>query len=79
MPARWPVSVLIRVSVGTVDAGDEDVETEYMLMLASADDVASREPSGENLRQVIPLAWAFSILSRSLKRRTFGSGAGRGE
>jgi hypothetical protein len=56
MPARWPVSVLIRVSVGTVDAGDEDVETEYMLMVASADEVASREPSGENLRQVMPLA-----------------------
>ena len=76
MPARWPVSVLIRVSVGTVG---EDVETEYMLMVASADEVASREPSGENLRQVIPLAWALAILSRSLKRRTFGSGAGRGE
>lgn len=79
MPARWPVSVLIRVSVGTVDAGDEDVETEYMLMVVSADEVASREPSGENLRQVIPLAWALTILCRSLKRRTFGSGAGRGE
>jgi hypothetical protein len=50
-----------------------------MLIVVSADEVASREPSGENLRQVIPLAWALAMLRRSLKRRTFGSGAGRGE
>lgn len=60
-------------------AGEQDVATEYMLIVASAEEVARREPSGENLRQVIPLAWALAIVRRGLKRRTFGCGAGRGE
>jgi hypothetical protein len=75
MPARCPVRVLTRVSV----VGEEDVETEYILIVASAEEVARREPSGENLRQVMPLAWALAIVSRGLKWRTFGCGAGRGE
>lgn len=75
MPARCPVKVLTCVSV----ARDSDVETEYMLIVASADEVARREPSGENLRQVMPLAWALVIVRRGLKWRAFGRGAGPGE
>jgi hypothetical protein len=59
--------------------GEEVVETEYMLIVASAEEVARREPSGENLRQVMPLAWALATVSSVLKRRAFGCGAGRGE
>ena len=75
MPARCPVRVLTWVSVW----GEEDVETEYMLIVASAEEVARREPSGENLRQVMPLAWALAIVSKALKCRTLGRGAARGE
>jgi hypothetical protein len=75
MPARWPVKVLTSVSV----AGGSDVEMEYMLIVASADEVARREPSGENLRQVMPLACALATVRSGLKRRTFGRGAGPGE
>lgn len=75
MPARCPVRVLTCVSV----AGDSDVDTEYMLMVASADEVARREPSGENLRQVMPLAWALAMVRRGLKRSALGCGAGPGE
>ena len=40
--------------------------TEYMLMALSAEAVASRVMSGENLRDVIPLACARGIVKRGV-------------
>lgn len=40
-----------------------------MFMVASAEAVARRELSGENLAQVIPRAWAFGRLKRGLNER----------
>lgn len=48
-------------------------------MVASAEAVARREPSGENLMEVMPLPWALAIVSSASKRRALGCGAGRGE
>ena len=40
-----------------------------MLMVASAEEVASMVPSGENFKLVIPRAWALGKVWRGLKRR----------
>ena len=48
-------------------------------MVASAEEVARREPSGENLSEVMPLAWAFGMARRGVKRKVLGLAAGRGE
>ncbi len=59
MPARWPVKVLVCARIEVESSGAVEVEgevTEYMFMVASAEEVASREPSGENFSEVMPLA-----------------------
>lgn len=50
-----------------------------MFMVASAEEVARREPSGENLREVMPRAWALEIVRSGLKRKVLGRAAGCGE
>ena len=38
-------------------------------MVASAEEVARRRPSGENFRQVMPRAWALGMVWRRVKFR----------
>ena len=50
-------------------------------MEASAEEVARREPSGENLRQVMPRAWALGMVwkGEKLRRLDFGCGSEEGD
>ena len=45
--------------------------TEYMCIVASAEEVASTDPSGENLRQVMPRAWALGNVNSGANRSCF--------
>lgn len=50
IPATWPRSILRSWK------GVPSFVTEYVCIVASAEDVARIEPSGENLTQVMPRA-----------------------
>lgn len=49
-----------------------DTGTEYMFMALSAEEVARRAMSGENLRHVIPLACARGSVTKGVKVRDLG-------
>ena len=66
IPALWPVSV--RISL-------KEFDTEKILIEASAEAVARRVPSGENLADVMPRAWAVGrVCSGRKESRGFVEG-----
>lgn len=75
-PARCARSVR-RCLRGTPGVGSEG--TEYMFIVLSADAVASNVISGENLREVIPRAWARGMVVSGMKFKDFEDFAGVGE
>ena len=50
-----------------------------MCIVASAEEVARSEPSGENLRQVMPRAWALGMVWRVEKVNRLILGRERGD
>ena len=78
-PARWARKARMCLNScwacfagSEVGAATSDDGTEYIFMLLSAEAVARRVMSGENLRHVIPRAWARGRVSSGVKVRDLG-------